>query len=98
MRFEGERNASPLTRILPVIATLTKRLNLRQRVTATASMYFRRFYARSANAYAATDPALVATACVYVAAKVEETPVHVRSVIAEAHKIWTGAKGSYAEL
>jgi hypothetical protein len=30
----------------------------------------------------------VATACVYVAAKVEETPVHIRNVVQQACKLW----------
>jgi cyclin C len=32
---------------------------------------------------------MVATACLYVASKVEETPLHVRSVIVEAARAWT---------
>lgn len=32
----------------------------------------------------------MASACVYVAAKVEESPVHVRSVCQEAAKVWAG--------
>lgn len=62
---------------------------MRQRITATAIVFFNRFYTCSpGNSLSSTDPALVATACVYVAAKVEETPVHIRNVVQEASKIW----------
>lgn len=82
--------SSPLT--LPRfigISSLTKRLSLRQRITATAIVFFHRFYACSpGNSFSSTDPSLVATACVYVASKVEENPVHIRSVVQEAMKLW----------
>ncbi|PWN38687.1 cyclin-like protein [Ceraceosorus guamensis] len=71
------------------IAALTKRLSQRQRVTATACIFFRRFYAKIGNSYCSTDPAMVATACFYIAAKIEETPVHVRVVASEAAKLWS---------
>lgn len=67
------------------IQKLCRRLSLRQAVTATAIVYFRRFYLR--NAYCDTDPPLVAAACCYVAAKAEETPVHVKSAVAEAKEV-----------
>jgi hypothetical protein len=71
------------------ISSLTKRLGLRQRITATAIVFFNRFYACSpGNSFSSTDPALVATACVYVAAKVEESPIHIRNVVQEAIKLW----------
>ena len=56
---------------------LCKRLNLRQRVVATASVYFQRFYSK--NTFASTDPFLLLTACVYLAAKVEEAAVRIRT-------------------
>ncbi|EGU12534.1 hypothetical protein RTG_01063 [Rhodotorula toruloides ATCC 204091] len=65
---------------------ICKRLNLRQQVVATAVVYFRRFYLR--NSYCETDPALVAAACCYVAAKAEETPVHVKSAVGEAKVVF----------
>lgn len=59
-------------------------------MTATAIIFFHRFYACSpGNSFSSTDPALVATACVYVAAKVEEAPLHIRNVAQEAAKHWT---------
>ncbi|KAN0062427.1 RNA polymerase II holoenzyme cyclin-like subunit [Thecaphora frezii] len=61
---------------------LCKRLALRQRVIATACVFLRRFFAK--NSYAAIDLLLTTAACVYVAAKVEESPVHIKSICAEA--------------
>lgn len=75
--------------IFIVIQKLCRRLSLRQAVTATAIVYFRRFYLR--NAYCDTDPPLVAAACCYVAAKAEETPVHVKSAVAEAKEVCSGS-------
>lgn len=71
-----------------VIQLLCKRLGLHQQVISTAVVYFRRFYLR--NSYCETDPALVAAACCYVAAKAEETPVHVKSAMAEAKSVLNG--------
>lgn len=72
------------------ISLLAKRLFLRQRVTVTAIVFFHRFYSCSpGNSYASTDPTLVIAACVYVASKVEETPIHIRNVAQEAAKLWT---------
>ncbi|GAA5956723.1 hypothetical protein JCM3765_005719 [Sporobolomyces pararoseus] len=65
---------------------MCKRLNLRQQVLATAIVFFRRFYLR--NSYCETEPTLVAAACVYVAAKAEETPVHVKSAVSEAKAVF----------
>ena len=62
---------------------------MRQQVVATAIVYLRRFYTR--NSYAETDIPLVAATCVYVAAKAEETPVHVKNVINEARAVCAGA-------
>lgn len=76
--------------LINCICLLTKRLSLRQRITATSIIFFHRFYSCSpANSFSSTDPSLVATACVYVASKVEETPVHIRNVVQEASKLWT---------
>ncbi|KAI0759735.1 cyclin-like protein [Trametes elegans] len=65
-----------------LIAKLGKRLQLRQRVIATATVFFRRFYVN--NSYCETDPFIVAAACCYVAAKAEESPVHIKNVVSEA--------------
>lgn len=65
-----------------VISLLCKRQNLRQRVVATSCVFFRRFFAK--NSYSAMDPFVVAVACIYVAAKAEESPVHIKSIVQEA--------------
>ncbi|KZV94261.1 C/H/G cyclin [Exidia glandulosa HHB12029] len=69
-----------------IIVKLARRLSLRQRVIATAHVFFRRFYLK--NSYCDTDPYMVIAACVYVAAKAEETPVHVKSVVNEARNLY----------
>ncbi|KAI5474680.1 hypothetical protein MNV49_002675 [Pseudohyphozyma bogoriensis] len=67
------------------IQKLARRLGLKQPVVATAIVFFRRFYLR--NAYCDTDPPLIAATCVYVAAKAEETPIHVKSAVQEAREV-----------
>src|ERR1700733_114992 len=81
-----------LTITFQVITRLGKRLDLRQQVIATAIVYFRRFYLRSS--YCETDPFFVAAACCYVAAKVEESPCHLKSVVSEARSLF-GCKHSW---
>ena len=68
-----------LMNIFIVIAMLGKRLSLRQRVIATATVFFRLFYVK--NLYCETDPFIVIAACCYVAAKAEESPVHIKNVV-----------------
>lgn len=70
-----------------MLSLICKRLNLRQRVTASANVFFRRFFAK--NSYSALDPFLVCATCVYVAAKVEESPIHIKSAVAEATRSFT---------
>jgi cyclin C len=70
-----------------VIAKLGKKLELRQQVIATATVFLRRFYLRSS--YCETDPFFVAAACCYLAAKTEETPVHLKSVVSEARSLFS---------
>jgi cyclin C len=88
-----------------VLHRLSRKLNLKQQVTATAIVFFRRFYLT--NSYAGgcchaaavlcesfsteTEPCLVAAACLYVAAKAEELPVHIKSIVAEARSVFQGA-------
>ncbi|WVQ82567.1 hypothetical protein IAT38_004697 [Cryptococcus sp. DSM 104549] len=64
-----------------LIQKLGKRLILKQYPIATACVFFRRFYLK--NSICETNPYLVLAACVFVAAKVEETPVHIKSVVSE---------------
>ena len=72
-----------------VITKLGKKLQLRQRVIATATVFFRRFYVK--NSYCETDPFIVIAACCYVAAKAEEAPVPIRSVVTEARMLFGNA-------
>ena len=69
-----------------VIAKVGKRLSFRQRVIATATVFFRRFYLK--NSYCDTDPFIVVAACCYVAAKAEESPVHIKNVVLEARMVF----------
>jgi cyclin C len=71
-----------------LIQKLGKRLLLRQIPIATATVFFRRFYLK--NSFCETNPYLVLAACVFVAAKVEETPVHIKSVVSEAKLVFAG--------
>ncbi|OSD01686.1 cyclin-like protein [Trametes coccinea BRFM310] len=69
-----------------LISRLGRKLQLRQRVIATAIVFFRRFYVK--NSYCETDPFIVAAACCYVAAKAEESPVHIKHVVSEARTLF----------
>lgn len=82
----------PYSLRLSVIARLGKRLDFRQQVVATAIVYFKRFYLR--NLYCETEPFFVAAACCYVAAKAEESPCHLKSVVAEARALFSGTSGN----
>ncbi|KAK7031217.1 RNA polymerase II holoenzyme cyclin-like subunit [Paramarasmius palmivorus] len=74
-----------------VISKLGKKLQLRQRVIATATVFFRRFYLKSS--YCETDPFLVISACCYVAAKAEESPVHIKNVVSESRTLFNHQYG-----
>ena len=65
-----------------MISKLGKKLQLRQRVVVTAAVFFHRFYVK--NSYCETDPFIVIAACCYVAAKAEESLVHIKNVVSEA--------------
>ena len=54
---------------------------------ATATVFFHRFYLK--NAYCETDPWIVIAACVYLAAKAEESPVHIKNVLSEARNVFS---------
>ncbi|PFH44866.1 hypothetical protein AMATHDRAFT_109840, partial [Amanita thiersii Skay4041] len=68
------------------IVKLGRKLGVRQRVIATATVFFRRFYLK--NSYCETDPFLVIAACCYVAAKAEECPVSIKMVATEARNLF----------
>ena len=74
---------------ISAISKLGKKLQLRQRVIATATVFFRRFYLK--NAYCDTDPFIVIAACCYVAAKAEESPVHIKNIVAESRALFSRA-------
>lgn len=77
----------PALIIVVVITKLCKKLSLRQRVIGTATVFFRRFYLK--NSYCETEPFIVAAACCYVAAKAEESPVHIKNVVMEARSLFS---------
>jgi cyclin C len=56
-----------------VIQALGEHLKLRQQVIATATVYFKRFYAR--YSLKSIEPVLMAPTCVFLASKVEECGV-----------------------
>ncbi|KAI9462139.1 cyclin-like protein [Russula earlei] len=58
-----------------------------QRVIATATVFSRRFYVK--NLYCETDPFMVIAACCYVAAKAEESPVHIKNVVSESRLMFS---------
>jgi len=53
-----------------LIQTIGEQLKVRQQVIATATSYFKRFYAR--NSLKCIDPFLLAPTCIFLASKVEE--------------------------
>lgn len=65
---------------------LGKRMNIRQQPLATAQVYVRRFYTKVE--IRRTNPYLLMTTAVYLACKMEESPVHIRLVLAEAARQW----------
>lgn len=56
--------------LMLVIQVLGEHLKLKQQVIATATVYFKRFYAR--NSLKCIDPLLLAPTCILLASKVEE--------------------------
>ncbi|KAF8335604.1 cyclin-like protein [Amanita rubescens] len=69
------------------IMKLGRKIALRQRVIATAIVFFKRFYLK--NAYSETDPFLVIAACCYVATKAEECPVSIKVIASEARALFS---------
>lgn len=63
-------------------------MNLRQQPIATAQVYVRRFYMNVE--IRRTNPYTVMTTAVYLASKMEESPVHIRFVLGEAVRQWPG--------
>ncbi|XP_067669409.1 cyclin-C-like isoform X2 [Haliotis asinina] len=73
---------------------LGEQLKLRQQVIATATIYFKRFYAR--NSLKSIDPWLMAPTCVFLAAKVEESGVISNSRLISTCQNIVKSKFSYA--
>ncbi|PVF96073.1 hypothetical protein CPB86DRAFT_709885 [Serendipita vermifera] len=69
-----------------LITKLGKKLHFRQRVIATATVFFKRFYLK--NSLCETDPYIVLVACCYVAGKAEELPAHIKNVIQVANTLF----------
>ncbi|KAI8852758.1 cyclin-like protein, partial [Chytridium lagenaria] len=68
-----------------LIHKLGRNLNVRQQVVSTALVYFKRYYAR--NSFRNGDPVLIAPTCLYLASKVEECPVHIKTVVSEMKNV-----------
>jgi cyclin C len=68
-----------------IIVNTCKQLGLRQRVAATAIVYFKRFYV--SHSFVEFDPGLVAATCIYLSSKVEECSVRVESITKQMEKI-----------
>ncbi|KXZ56547.1 CYCC1 protein [Gonium pectorale] len=64
------------------IAELAKQLKLRQRVAASAMVYFRRTYL--CNDFCRMDPRLVYVACLYLACKAEESLLAAKHLVVHA--------------
>lgn len=60
---------------------------LRQRVVGTAAVYFWKFYLR--RDFCDADPRLLAPACLFLASKTEETPVHSKLLLHYARRLCT---------
>lgn len=61
---------------------------IRNQVLATAQVYVRRFYTKVE--IRRTNPYLVVATAMYLASKLEESPQHIRMLVAEASKQWQG--------
>ncbi|KAG8837088.1 RNA polymerase II holoenzyme cyclin-like subunit [Serendipita sp. 405] len=68
-----------------LITKIGKKLHFRQRVIATATVFFRRFYLK--NSLCDTEPYIVLVACCYLAGKAEELPAHIKTVITVANNV-----------
>ena len=71
----------------PVLQELGLRLGLRQRIISTAQVFFKRFYLKAS--FVQFDPRLVAPTVLFVAAKVEETPINAKNFMARLVKLDT---------
>lgn len=77
-----------------LIQVLGEQLKLRQQVNATATVYFKRFYAR--NSLKSIDPLLLAPTCIFLSSKVEEFGVISNSRLISTCQTVIKNKFSYA--
>lgn len=77
-----------------LVQVLGEQLKLRQQVIATATVYFKRFYAR--NSLKSIDPLLLAPTCIFLASKVEEFGVISNSRLVSTCQTVIKNKFSYA--
>lgn len=68
------------------MATFAARLSMRQRVVATGQVFMSRMLVRTD--IGAINPYLLMATCLYVSSRVEELPVHMRTVSSEARQQW----------
>jgi cyclin C len=57
------------------------KIPIRQQIISTCIVYFKRFYYK--NEYMEIDPILILTTCFYLSSKVEECPVHIKTLVNE---------------
>ncbi|CAH0389270.1 unnamed protein product [Bemisia tabaci] len=76
------------------IQSLGESLKLRQQVIATATVYFKRFYAR--NSLKCVDPLLLSPTCIFLASKVEEFGVISNNRLVQTCQAIVKNKFSYA--
>jgi cyclin T len=67
-----------------------KRLKLPQLTIATAIVYFHRFFAR--HSFKKKDRVIIATACIFLSAKVEESPRKLCHLIIQSHQVLTASR------
>jgi len=69
-----------------LISTLARKTSLRQRVAATAIVYFKRFYLRCG--FIDHDPRLIAPVSLYLAAKVEEHTISAKAIVIPLNSLY----------
>lgn len=70
-----------------MLQELGLRLGLRQRIISTAQVFFKRFYLKAS--FVQFDPRLVTPTVLFVAAKVEETPINAKNFMSRLNKLET---------
>ncbi|WBW72814.1 mediator complex cyclin subunit Srb11 [Schizosaccharomyces osmophilus] len=72
------------------IQEIGDKIGLNQRVLATASVLLKRYFLKKEEKIEYTLEQYV-SACVYLACKVEESPVHIRTICNEANVLWSSS-------